>query len=79
MCPAFRSLFSNFSNAGSDTAATALTFLLYNLLANRAYWDRLVAEVLENIDSPDEIFKSHRNLPFLDACVSESTSPQFRS
>lgn len=64
----------NLSNAGSDTTAVTLTFLLYNLLAKRDYWNRLVTEVFDNITSPDEIFKSQFNLPFLNACVSESNA-----
>jgi Cytochrome P450 len=62
------------SIGGSDTTATSLTYLLYHLLANRVYWDRLAAEVLENVHSVDEIFKPQFNLPFLDAVVKESTN-----
>jgi 2-oxo-4-hydroxy-4-carboxy--5-ureidoimidazoline (OHCU) decarboxylase len=50
-----------------------MTFLLYHLLANPVYLDRLTAEVLENVQSIDEIFKPQFNLPFLDAVVKEST------
>jgi cytochrome P450 len=65
---------SNPSLAGSDTSATSMMFLLYHLLANPVYWDRLTAEVLENVHSIDEIFKPQFNLPFLDAVVKESTT-----
>jgi cytochrome P450 len=70
---------SNFTSiGGSDTTATSLTYLLYHLLANRVYWDRLAAEVLENVQSVDDIFKSTFNLPFLDAVVKESITTILR-
>jgi hypothetical protein len=53
-----------------------MSFLLYNLLANPVYWDRLATEVLENVQSIDEIFKPHFSLPFLDAVVKESMNDE---
>jgi cytochrome P450 len=49
-----------------------MTFSLYHLLANPDYWDRLTSEILENVQSIDDIFKPQFNLPFLDAVVKES-------
>ena len=64
------------SIAASDTTAVTLTFLLYYLLAERKYWDRLAAEIRSKFPSPELITNSALlGIPFLEAAINESTSP----
>ena len=62
--------------AGIDTVATALTFTLYHLLANKDKWERLRTEVKKQFMSEDEInYTSVGSLTYLDAVIRESLLP----
>jgi cytochrome P450 len=66
---------TDFSVAASDTTATALMFILYHLVAQRKYWDRLSTEIRSRFKSSDEITNaSTTSIPFLDAVIHEGTS-----
>jgi Cytochrome P450 len=62
--------------AGIDTVATALTFTLYHLIANKDKWERLRTEVKKQFSSEDEInYTSVGSLAYLDAVIRESLFP----
>src|SRR5271170_6846177 len=64
-CPPY--FIPNSSIAASDTTAVTFTFLLYYLLVNRGYWDRLTKEIRSRFRSPDEMTNAAlMAIPFLD-------------
>src|SRR5271155_421087 len=69
---------SPISAAGSETTAITLTFLLYHLLDNRQYWNRLCIEIRSKFQHPDEIKNSALlELPFLEALICESILSEY--
>ena len=65
---------------GVDTTATALTFILYHLLALPHTWRRVCEEVRLRFNSPEEITnEAVSSLPFLNAVIHEGSPRGFCS
>lgn len=63
---------TNYSVAGSDTTSTALTVILWHLLANPETLRKLTSEVCEKFKSAEEIkYQDLRSLPYLHAVIEE--------
>ncbi|KAJ5506599.1 Cytochrome P450 E-class group I [Penicillium expansum] len=61
-----------YSVAGSDTTSTALTVIIWHLLANPKTMEKLTAEICENFDSTDSIkYQALQGLPYLHAVIEE--------
>lgn len=61
-----------YSVAGSDTTSTALTVIIWHLLANPKTMEKLTAEICENFKSTDEIkYKTLQGLPYLHSVIEE--------
>ncbi|KAL2701816.1 hypothetical protein AAEP93_006114 [Penicillium crustosum] len=60
------------SVAGSDTTSTALTVIIWHLLANPKTMQKLTAEICETFESPEEIkYQALQGLPYLHAVIEE--------
>ncbi|OQE05742.1 hypothetical protein PENVUL_c022G04779 [Penicillium vulpinum] len=58
--------------AGSDTTSTALTVIIWHLLANPKTMEKLTAEIRANFDSADAIkYQALQGLPYLHAVIEE--------
>ncbi|KAJ5513437.1 Cytochrome P450 E-class group I [Penicillium fimorum] len=58
--------------AGSDTTSTALTVIIWHLLANPKTMEKLTAEIRDNFKSTDEIkYKTLQGLPYLHSVIEE--------
>ncbi|KAJ5369552.1 Cytochrome P450 E-class group I [Penicillium cosmopolitanum] len=61
-----------YSVAGSDTTSTALTVIIWHLLANPKTMQKLTAEICENFNSAEAInYQALRALPYLHAVIEE--------
>ncbi|KAJ5383808.1 Cytochrome P450 E-class group I [Penicillium concentricum] len=61
-----------YSVAGSDTTSTALTVILWHLLANPKTMEKLTAEIRGNFKSTDEIkYQTLQGLPYLHSVIEE--------
>jgi cytochrome P450 len=59
--------------AGTETTATALSGMIYNLLAHPPTFQLSAHEVRSTFSSPSDItIDSARNLPYLSSCMKES-------
>lgn len=61
-----------YSVAGSDTTSTALTVIIWHLLANPKTMEKLTAEICEKFDSAEAIkYQALQGLPYLHAVIEE--------
>src|SRR6266496_977868 len=65
------SFFFHCSVAGSDSTTITLTFILYRLVANQKYWNRLSNDIHARFHSPEEMTSSALEFPFLEAVIIE--------
>lgn len=71
-CILSRLIPSMYSVAGSDTTSTALTVIIWHLLANPKTMQKLTAEICENFNSAEAInYQALRALPYLHAVIEE--------
>ncbi|KAJ5634432.1 hypothetical protein N7528_002274 [Penicillium herquei] len=62
-----------FMVAGTETTATALSGLLYNLLMNPKTMDRLVKEILDTFEKDSDIeMRPLEHMEYLNACIEEA-------